>query len=354
MNELDVVAGIAVDRDEETGEYKLLLEIVDLNSLKQEREGSNSLYIETSGKDIREALLNARKRLYSTLFFSDMEVLVISKEIAETEGVHDILEFFLSGTDVREALSIVISGQDKAADILQVTGLDSKIISFEIEEMARNYQKMHIGASTVDIFQAYSALEEEGRCLLLPVFNTTKNNEDTVVEACTTAYFDGDRLIGMLNEDATHYYSLLTGTPKDIVLSVPSPIDPEENNSFLLDRCKEKQTVQFVDGRLMVSRKLELEVTPQEVYYDGVQTNEEEAELERYLSQVLEERLEGFSSKMQHEVGIDIFDYAAQLYQQTPETYEAVKDRWGEIYQNAVIKVDVDVDIRPNETILRK
>ncbi|MCC8123038.1 MAG: Ger(x)C family spore germination protein [Oscillospiraceae bacterium] len=354
MNEIDIVAGIAVDRDEETGEYQLLLEVIDLNSLKEGTGGSNSLYIETSGKDIREALLNTQRRLYSTLFFSNMEVLVISKEIAETEGIHDVLEFFLSGAEVREAMSIVISGQDKAADILQVSGLDSKIASFEIEQMVRNYQKNHIGASSVDIFQAYAALEEEGRCLLLPVFKTEKNNNDTIVEACATAYFEEDKLVGMLNEEATRFYSLLVGAPTEIVLSVPSLSEPGQDDSYLVDHCMDKQSVRLEEGKLVISRELELEVTPQVVHYFGIQSNQQEVELEQYLSKVLEARLEGFFGKIQREVGIDVFDYAAKVYQQDPEAYEAVKDRWGEIFQDAELTVNANIQIRPNGTILRK
>ena len=351
---LDIVAGIAIDKDKESGSYKLLLEIVDINAISQEGKESKTIYIESEGHTLSEALKDTNKRIYSKLFLSNMQTLVLNKEIAETEGIYDIIEHVLTDMNVREAINIIISDEDTAAEILTSTGLDTSIVSFEINEIVRSYQKDHAIMRSVTLYQAYMGLKEPGRCVLLPIFKNVENNGELTPVFSSMAYFKGDTLDGTLSLDEVMYYVLLTDGPKELVITVPSAGEPQYNNSFGINSCKSNCDVQYKDGRLYLSATIQLDVSPETLHYLQSGTTEGMDKLTQQLKEQVDKDIRALVSRIQKEAGYDIFGFAAMLYQRDYDLYLILKDNWDELFQNAEFDVDVYVEINSTGVIIQE
>lgn len=134
LNTIDIVTGTAIDKDANTGMYLLTFEIVN-TAVGGKNTPIEVKYIETQGSTLYGAIRNAKRELTNKLYGGNMQAIIISRQIAQQEGVLDVLEMFLRDGEPRETLSVTISQEETAKSILMSKRLDSKIIAFEIHEL---------------------------------------------------------------------------------------------------------------------------------------------------------------------------------------------------------------------------
>ncbi|HWR19726.1 MAG TPA: hypothetical protein VN608_08895, partial [Clostridia bacterium] len=198
LNELIFVAGIAVDKNPETGDYIVHFEIMNLQeNIKQ--QGLSSAIVESTGRTIPEAVRNASKRVTSKLYFGHATVLIMSEQLAIDGEVSHILDWLLRESELRETSSIVISVGQPAGDLLKLKGLDQRVISNEIDRILKEDSKTSALTYNVAAYEAYNLLKAEGASLVLPIFHGVDNNGEMVVESNGLAVFKNAVMIGTLS-----------------------------------------------------------------------------------------------------------------------------------------------------------
>ena len=341
MDDLSIVTGIAVDKDPTSGLYNLLIEIVDINSVEKETGGSSSLFIEAEGRTLREALSATRKRLYGQLFFSNMQVLVISRQLAEEGGIAPVIDFFLNDIDMREALDVLISDESSAAALLQGETLDYNLMSFQLERIIQSYQESASYSVSSSLFQAFESLQAPGRCLLLPIFELRDHQDGKIAEAKGLAYFEGEKLAGVLEQDEVYAYLMITGSPSDLLLIMPAAETETGYLAFHLLRCGGGQSVRYEDGKLTLAVSLQIEASP-EIISDG---DEEMNQLALRLQDHTTRSLEQLITRMQTE-RLDIFGFASTLYKSDSPLWKELEPRWEQLFAEAAVEVSVHCTLR--------
>lgn len=344
LDEIDIVTGVAVDKNT-SGLYQLTIEIVDTRCSAKEGDLS-AKYVEAEGETIFNAIRNSKKRLINKLYGGNMQTLVISRQIAETEGVSVILEELLRDGEPRETMSVVISQEKTAKDILLAEGIDSKIISYEIHDMVEEDNRVTAATVSMPLYKAYNAIKGTGNSLTLPAVHCVQNGNKTVVESNGIALFEGDKLIGFLPGKNSIYYLFFRNELKGGVISFPVS-RPDDSVSMEIKGCKTNVDISVQDGRAYVTLFIDINLNVMEIksQLSISQTSERKA-LEQQTATFLKTSIANFFKDVQTQNKIDIFGFGRQLYQKTPDLWESIEDDWNELFQDAVIQVKVNAKIQ--------
>ena len=344
LNTLDIVAGLAIDKDEERGLYLLTFELLDTKKSGSDEEISTK-YVESEGKTIFEAVRSAKKRLINRLYGGNLQTLIISKQIAQTEGMAGVIEELLRDGESRETLSIIISEEKTAKEILLTEGLDSKIISYEVHDMVEEDSKLTASTKNMPLYKAYDAVNGIGASLVLPVIRCVLNNEEIVAECNGIALFKGDKLIGFESPQNAMYYLFLVDEVEGGALSIPIN-ELDDHFSLEIKNSRSEIKVSEESGQFYVTAKIHvaLHVTETKSLLNISQMDERK-EMEILTENFLKEKIEQYFHKMQTDIGCDIFGLGRKIYRANPSLWRSVQSDWDVYFQNSELAVQVQADI---------
>lgn len=343
FKDLDIVTGLAVDKDWDSGNYVLTVEIVDV---KSNSEQISTFYVEAEGDTFFSAIRNSKKRLINKLYGGNLQTIIISHQIAEREGVDVILEQVVRDGEPRETLSVVISQEETAREIIMTDGLDSRIIAYEIHEMVTEDNRVTSATKNMPLYKAYEATHGVGNALVLPAIRCVTNHDKTVAESNGIALFQGDKLIGYNSPQNTMLYLIMIDESNGGVLSLPYK---SSEDLISLEILKEKTSVgaAIIDGTLQVSVDIKIKVNIQEIKSQAnISQLQERNELEAAIARALEERIRAYFDHIQKDVGVDIFGLGNKVYQRDPDLWRSVEGDWDTWFQNASLTVKAQAKIQ--------
>lgn len=168
LNEMTIVAGMAIDEADD-GQYLMTFEVMDL-SQPTKTEGPNSNLVFAKGGSILEAIRNAKRQLASKLYFGNMQIMVISHQVAEREGLDAVLDFALRDSEMRETMELVVSREETARAILSNDEKISGAVSYDISRIIREDAKVTGSVFSAQFYRIYDDSRTPGINVVLPVF----------------------------------------------------------------------------------------------------------------------------------------------------------------------------------------
>lgn len=345
LDTLDIVSGMAFDIDEETGEYLLTFEVVDTKS--SDSSGPPIKYVESYGKTVFDAIRNTKKRLTNSLYGGNMETIIISSKIAETEGVHSVLEEIMRDSETRETLSVIISQEKTAQDILLSQSFDYEITSYVINEIVIEDSKNTASTIDVPLYKIQNTLKSPGDSLLLPAIRCIDNNGDEIPELNGIAVFKQDKLVDYISAKQSMFCLFILDKIQGASFSFdyvkPSgdirPVTVEIRGS------NTKTSLDYIDDQLVIEANIK--TTTNTLDLKGaidLSKIEERKLLEKAIGDAIAKNTSDFFYSSQVEFGFDIFGMGNKLYKSKPHLWYKLKDNWDEIFSNAKYIVNVQVD----------
>lgn len=344
LDTIDIVTGVAVDRDAETGEYLLTFELVDTQGDGDKGE-VQAKYVESRGLTLFDSIRNAKMRLINRLYGGNMQCLIISKDIAETEGLLSVLEEFLRDGEPRETMSIAISQQETAKEILHGKGIDSHIISYELHDMIREDNEVTASTKNTPLYMAYNAIKGEGNSLALPAVRCIQNEGETVVEVNGIALFREDRLIGFESAADTMQYLFVVDDVDGGVISF-AVTNPSDSVSLEIKSCSSKTQVAYENEQLIIQIQIDVRMNVMEIKsHFNISNSKERRALERRVEEVIQEQVTKFVQRVQQEYKTDVLGLGGMMYRENPSLWRSLRGDWDTVFQNAGIQVAVQADV---------
>jgi spore germination protein KC len=345
LNEITIVAGVGIDLDPSSGDYLLSCEIIDLASTGKET-GVKSKIVDSRGATIFEAVRNAKKRLVNKLYWGNAQVLVIGNQLAEQGGVSAAINWFISDAECRETVSIIVSQEKTAKDILTLQGIDNSVVSFEIQKIIDDDQNTTGSIEPVPLYRVYNQLRSPGVCISLPAFHQVINNEKPTVEANGEAVFKGEKLAGYLSAEESKYYLFAKDAINGGILTLSSSEQDNQDVSLEISKNKTKTSYSYKDGRIKETIE-----TNTDVYLDEVKLGtdlldqREISKLETAAQKKLENDISDVIKKVQTEYDSDIFGYGNMIYKKDPVLWQQLSPKWDHLFQTAQIEVKSKINI---------
>lgn len=344
LDEMVIVTGLAIDKKPTKDGYHLTIEIVDTKSASN--DSVEVQYVETEGATLFAAFRNAKRRLSNKLYGGNMELIVISKELAAEEGVLFLLEEFLRDDEPRETLNIAISLEDTASKVLLSEGIESSVVSYEMNESLEEDNEITSSTRYVPLYKAYSAIKAPGKSLVLPALCLAANRDKQTVETHGIALFRGDKLSGFLTPEKTLYYLFFVNEVKGGVINFGYDKSEAGLSSAVIKESHVKKRYELENGQLTIKLKVRVVVNITETKSQvDLRMATERKHLEQQITAVITDRIHALFSEVQQTMGYDIFGFGSMVYQKEPDLWRMVEADWDNLFRAAKLEVDTQVDL---------
>lgn len=345
LDEMDIVTGIAIDEGEDGEGYCFTIEIIDLPAITSESTMSTK-YIQSTGRSPLEGIRNAKRRLTNKLYLGNMQTILISHQLAETDGILDIIESFLRDGEPRETLMIAVSQEATAKEVLLAQGTDSSVVAYEMQASIEDDQKVTGSTINVPMHEAYTRIRQPGNVLVLPMFHLAENNNDIVPESNGIALFQDAYMYGYLDAQQSLPYLFMTDNLEGGMLIYNyNPIDYYDT-SLEIKKSSTDINCWVEDAQVYLTFDITIDAT-----LIGFNSNMDLSHannrmlLERSAQEDIQRQVSELMEKAQKQIGRDIFGFGVDIYRHNPEMWAEIGSNWNGMFQNAIYQTTVKVNI---------
>ena len=352
LNQLTIVAGAAIDKDTETGNYVMTYETIDLTKPTQQ-VGLQAKIVMSEGSTLFDMTRDAKRQLMNKLYFGNMQILVVSKQIAQEGGLGDITDFLLRDAEMRETIDILISQQDTAREILMQEGAVTNVISYEIRKIIQDDHQ--VTGSTVSgmLFGLFNDMKGQGISPVLPAFHILESGDKKIAQANGIAAFHGDKLAGFLTAREAKYYLLVTNHLHGGVLTFP--ITGGEGGVVTLEikESKAKISHSYRNKKLKITINTELKGYLDESTGTINGLDEKKiAQVEAAAQETIKQGVTAVVRKAQTQFGADIFGFGNGIYKTDFGLWKQLRGDWEKLFPQLEVEVVPKVEV-VNTAMLR-
>lgn len=353
INEMTIVAGVAVDKNPDNGNYQLCFEFIDISAPVKDKGASGKL-IEAEGETIFDAVRNAKKRAGSKLYFGHTQVLIISQDLARSEDIGRILDWFLRDGECRETMYVAISQEKTAADLFQLEGIDQTVISIKLQKLLYGDSKVTASTEAVELYTTFETLNSQGRDLVLPAVHKVVNKNVPTCEVNGLAVFKGERLAGFLSPQETKYFLFVIDAIKGGLFPFSSVENERPDSTLEIHKSKTKLSLRKTEAGPRILVKSDTIAFLDEYMETRVDLKEPKViELEAIASKELQSNIEGVIKKVQTDFGSDIFGFGNFIYKKDTDLWNQLHDGWEERFRYLDVAVEAEIHITGTASLNR-
>ncbi len=345
LNEIVIVVGVSVDKDPGSAMFKVCFETVD-ETADVKSSGLKAKLIESEGTTLFDAVRNAKKRLSNKLYFGNTQVVVLSQDVALTEGITNVIGWFLRDAECRETVYAVISQEKTAENLLAISGADQAISSLTIRSVINEDASITASTVTPQLYQVFSILKSQGKALALPVFHSVINNGKPTPEANGIAVFQGDKLVGFLTPEESKYFLFATDGVEGGILPLPDVPGVSTGVSLEISKSKTKRSYAVRDGKLVFHIQVNIRAFLSEAA-NMIDAEDEQIikRLEDAAGETVRQNMLEVLSRVQSRYGTDIYGFGEMIYKTDPKLWNKLRDSWDSWFSQLEVEAECKVDI---------
>ena len=251
LNEQTIAAGMAVDLGAHDRGLQLTFEIMDLEG--DDGGAFTSLLLTTTGDTLGEALNDAHAKLHSKVYLGAADVVIISQQMAQREGILPLLDYLVRNPMVQNSAQIVIAAETRAGDLLTPSEEEEgagRILSTALGESLRGRKQGTGRSADVPLcYEIFSILLEGRKTLALPLVSGS-DTEDIPFQLEGLALFSGDKMTGKLEKEDLPLYLLATAGLQDRAFAIEArgPDGSPQNLVLTVRRSNPRLTLLEGDG----------------------------------------------------------------------------------------------------------
>lgn len=358
INDLAMVMAVAIDRNEENNNIILTTQIAkpgDVAGGSSSGESGEPLWtVFGEGKTIFEAIRNIARFSSRRVFWAHNMIIVINEEVARTEGLVDIIDFFNRNNQLRMRTWIVIS-EGKASDIVSTqTGMEI-VPGMSLDKLFR-YTDILAEAPRSDVMTLTASYLGEHTHPYLAMVKLRNRGLDAEsseefgglpqVELSGTAIFNKEKMVGKLDANESRGFLWFIEPIRSSILPLTCPGEPGRvsvelrDNHFKLHPKYDKGIVSF---DAVVSSQADLVEL-------GCPTELEHSELLELLADEVEKELEEeivkMLEKLQKEYKVDVLQLGRAFQGKFPKEWQTkIKEDWDAMYPDVAVNVSITVDL---------
>lgn len=362
LNELAIVAGMAIDKSGDN--YLITAQVIDPGEVSTNASGGGRAPVTTyseKGKHIFEAIRRMTTTTPRKLYFSHLQMLIISEEVAK-EGMNNTLDFLTRDPEFRKDFYIVVSKNLKASQILKNLTSIEKIPAHKMHSSLETSEKAWAPTVAIQMDELISALTSDGNNPVLTGIsikgNVTKGQLLDNVERIepharlkykNIAVFKKDKLIGWLNEKESKGYNYI----KNNIVNTVGPIPCEKKGSLVVEiiRSKTKVKGKVINGQpridIYVSSEANIaEVACQIDLMDPAAIKKIEKKTDKVGVDILTT-----SIAKAKKLGVDIYGFGEVIHRADPKAWKSFKKNWDQEFVQLPVTIHSNFKIRRTGTV---
>ncbi|MEA5016546.1 MAG: Ger(x)C family spore germination protein [Candidatus Limiplasma sp.] len=345
LDQMSIVVGIAVDFDKETNTFDVSYEIANLSG-KGKTSPITGKIIHAQGKTLFEAARNVKRRDQDKLFFGASCVLVLSHELVREVGILSLIEWFLRDAECRETMSVAISQEATAAEILQSPEESESIMSVTIYDILKEDKDVTGTIQNMQLYEIYNRLYSPRKSAVLPALHRVLNGKELVPEVNGAALIKGEQLVGFLPPEQSRYILLVEGQLNSAVMTLSTSDIPGHDLSLEVLKSKAEKNYAYEGGKLILTIESALEVALAENRI-GLDVMDKDAvkQAEEAAARMIEGDILRLMGVLQHEFAADVFGFGEMIYKRNLPLWHQLAPSWEALYPAAEVRVSSTVHI---------
>lgn len=345
IESLFIVTAVGLDAAEEEGEMEVTFQISkskDSSSGNKESSGdeSSSILLKSENKTVLEAMEEQNRNSSRTLLLQHNQVILLGTELAE-QGVKERLDLFLRNQQARmEVLVLVADGQ--AGETLGAKVSQETTPGIYLSRMMQDLRRtsLHYNVRLLDFI---SRLRDGTSAPIAPIVKAEKEGEKETLKVEGLAVFQGDKMVGRLDNDETMGYLWALGKVRQGDVAAE---DDQGRAAFSILRLNtDRKTALRPDGGVKVTLDVEAILRVGELQ-GFAQTPLEE--LRPALTALAQKQIKKQildTAERARELGTDIYGFGRSVHTEHPGEWKELEGRWDELFQDLELDVQVKVQV---------
>lgn len=317
-----------------------------------------TVLIVSEGKSFAAALQQKQVRSTRSLYFDHNEVIILGAEIAQRQGIGEILEylvrcrefrltswFLITSTTAEEVLSATPEFENSITEeIIRLTITQSRQASIasgsNLKDFARDLSLPGIDPVAFQLKIIETKPEKN-----IPGFEAPKEHLK-VPQLTGMSIFSGEYLAGFFEQAETTGFLIGTGRSVQPWIIIPDPKEKAEWVAIEKKRGNVKQKVTVKGKKIQVEIEVSAEGNLQSQTGTIDYADEEKIEiLQKVTEEAIKEKIKKAISLAQ-EMQADIFGFGAEISRSSPSKWKKLESNWREIFPTVEVEVTVEFNIR--------
>jgi Ger(x)C family germination protein len=357
LNDIAIVMGVGIDKAKELNELDMTVQVVDPTQIKGGAKDSTGnggrkeafINLENTGITISEALKGINRKLDRELFFSDNQIIVIGKSLAE-EGIGKKLDFFLRHRETRLLVWVLVS-KETAREVLDISPKIESISANNIAELIK-IEKENSQITAVNLKDFSAKLMSKTTAPVAPMIEVVTEKSGSIVYIAETAVFKKDKMIGKLDNKETKGYLWITNEVKRGIIELAVP-NINEVVSLETTRSKSKITPKMKDGKIVFNIEIKEEGDlADQLSIENLAKPAAFEKLEKSKAASIKNEIMA-AVKRAKELNADIFGFGDKVHQHYPKEWKKLQYEWDKIFPEVEVEVKVEAKLRRSGRITK-
>ena len=310
--------------------YQVTAEILDLQGSSGKDANYETIYIESEGESLVEAIADMSRMAGRQLYWDHADVFVLSQSVV-SHSVEPVLDWFTSDVNARLSALVVVAGTEKASDIYQLESLGQKSVSISLERILENYQSK--GHAIVSINELMNSYGIKGFATCIPMVSGEQNAGQDILVIQSYAVLKQDVLSGVYEGKDVSYLTLLLKNPLKSVISVSIP-DTEATLKMQVVSHDISVRTKMEDSILHASVQMDLTLSVVGNMGDDsiLKSDDGEARILEATEKTVREACSQLIDRDIESFGADILRIGQHIQRHDPKTWHRVEADWENVY----------------------
>jgi spore germination protein KC len=360
ITDLGIITALGIDRAD-NGNFELTFQIISPSSQGGSQSGSSSgssqsgssstIEISSEGTTIFDAARNIIPKLSKKAYYSQIQLLVISDEVAK-DGLDKIWDFFERDHEVSRLFRVIVVKTGTAKSIIEATAPVDPIGAVEISDSIDNTS---LGKNVkIQAFKVSELLSEPLTGLVTGVINPDGSNKLTDMKVDGGAVFKNGKLAGFLDDDETRGYLFASNQIQSTILTVANPEEAGDLVSIEVIGSSGKLTADMINGKPKLGVEIEAYGNiGEEQGGANLADLDDVKKLESECEALIADDIRDMTNESQKTLDSDILNYNDMLYKYHYNDFEKLKGNWNTIYSNTDIDINVQFTIKRSGIITK-
>jgi spore germination protein KC len=345
LKELAIVEGMGVDINTD-GSYLLTFQIFKPMSGggQNGKQGSSNQtkIIQGTGKSLFDASRNVTLQMGKKLYYSNTRAIIISEDLCK-KNFTVLLDFLERNHEVKPEQRILMAN-GRAEDILKAKNEDGFISAQDIELISINSYNTSkiIDKQLLDIYKDTSMGITDSTLAVISAKkssigsssggssggNSSGGGDNQIVSLGGTAFFNNQKLVGVLNDDETRGLLWILGQVKSGMIVVKP--DNSGNVSLEIKSAGSKFSTYTKDGKTGISVDVNFSTSVGEIESSKIKdiTNDVITKLIDLQNENVKMEMQSAISKALRQNNADIFGFGLKIFQSNPTAWKKLSESW--------------------------
>lgn len=362
LSDMAIVVGIGVDKEGDSGKYRVSMQIVNPSTVAANRSSSGgqnaipNIVYSSVDHTLFSAFRKASQKAPRRLFFAHSQMFVIGESLAR-EGIDGLFDLFERSRELRLTSSVVIARGMKAEDLLNILTPMQTTTATSIKdklEVTSEVWAQNVDTDVTDIVKRLSGSGEPAisgaKAAGNPVAGRKKSNLEetppqTNIETKGIALFTRGKLTAWLDGKAARGAVWAMNKMKSTTVNLDCE-DKKDAIAIEIIRSSTRTRVQMRNGKPVLTMHVREEGNLNETNCPLDPSNRDVlVKLQKQLAGVTKKEIETAVKAAQSKKS-DIFGFSTEMERTQPKAWKQLEENWPEVFADSEVEITVEAYIR--------